>query len=107
MTTQDIKNYCKLTGKRFEEHFASSFDRGQFKNGSVINCMNADHQNYTIGVEMNDMVWYWWHSYELDGYNDESLMFKQRYSQKTGQKAAGWKTGYTAETKIAEIIKNK
>jgi hypothetical protein len=32
-------------------------------------------------------------------------MFKQRYSQKTGQKAAGWKTGYTAETKINEAIK--
>lgn len=105
MTTQEIKAYCEKTGKRYEEHFACSFIRDGFVHGRSNQIM-SEQSDYSIGVEMNDLVWYWWFSYDLNGYESDNLYFRQRYSQRTGQEASGALTGIRAERKMKKALRD-
>lgn len=107
ITTQNIKEYCKRTGKKFEEEFACSYGMSGFGNNSHTNQLMVKSQDYMIGVEMSDLVWYWWSSYEIDGHDGKNLDFKQRYSQRTGQKASGVMTGMRAKMKIKKGIRDE
>lgn len=104
ITTDDIKKYAELKGRKIEENFACTY----VATGIEFNDPNMGSEpcDYQIGIELSNHIWYWWHSFDYDGY-DKELYFQQRYSQNSGQITKGWRTGMNAEWKIKEYLELK
>lgn len=107
INTKQIKEYAKKNNLRFEENFTCSYTYSwdSFTHG-LSNDICAKHHDYSICLEMKSGVWFWWTALGSDGVGyDSELFFSQRYNQNNGSCIKGFRTGFNAEGKIKDSLK--
>jgi len=91
----DIIRYAELNGLKWEENFPQS---------NVSNKKSFD--SYEIGLELTPHAWFWWGTYYVEESDLEKLFFSHRYNRNTGGVIKGFLTGYKAEHKIEDYLRN-
>ena len=104
LTRQKIISYAKVKGLKYEETFPHSYNQFSYKQTPKEYLSDTFHY-YEIGLCTRDGIWYWFRTsvFNVDDANN-SLLFKQRYSQNTGNVCKAFNTGFNLELRIEKTL---